>query len=430
MLLRIFTRGRACWATAGTAWFLMAALAGCHSPKPFQKVASAKASGESMVIKAGYVQDGDKLTFKGAADMMAAEDLYLKKEYKKAQKLFERVADDTANPPLEAEKARFFEAECKRLREYYDDAMATYNRLLKDFQYGVYREQAVGRMYEIANFWLKDSRDQIQAEQEKAEGKRWFVPWNYVHFDKRKPLLDQEGRALKMMEQVYYNDPTGPYAEKALFSAGYVHFVRQNFREADELLTQLIESSDRNGGKSEYRDRAIELAVLAKTNSAGGSDYDGRKTSESLKLIQQAKMTSPELITAKGEFLDNQAKMIHYVQAEKDFNIAEFYRRTGHPASAWFYYELVRRRYQGTEFHDQAVARMKDINVDLNGEHKQGDFARSTRREWNRIILGHEIPTLAKDQAVPAVPGVMPTHNPVVQTGQQQAIPSEFLPRR
>jgi tetratricopeptide (TPR) repeat protein len=45
---------------------------------------------------------------------------------------------------------------------------------------------------------------------------------------------------------------------------------------------------------------------------------------------------------------------------EKEFQIAEFYRRTGHPTSARFYYDLVVRRYPETEFGDMAKRRLEE----------------------------------------------------------------------
>jgi hypothetical protein len=50
-------------------------------------------------------------------------------------------------------------------------------------------------------------------------------------------------------------------------------------------------------------------------------------------------------------------------QAEKDYKMAEFYRRTGRPASAYYYYEIVRRRYPGTKFFDLATERMHEIKA-------------------------------------------------------------------
>jgi hypothetical protein len=48
--------------------------------------------------------------------------------------------------------------------------------------------------------------------------------------------------------------------------------------------------------------------------------------------------------------------------ARKDFDIAEFYRRTGHPASAAFYYELVTRRYSGTDIAERARGRLAEMD--------------------------------------------------------------------
>jgi outer membrane protein assembly factor BamD (BamD/ComL family) len=412
---------------------IAAALTGCHGPNAFTRGDDKAPPTDSMIIHAGRVEETPATAFKGAADLANAEENFRLGDYRKAEKLYEKVADDTANPPLQAEKARYFEGECMRLRGDLPGAMGVYNRLLKDFQYGVFRERAVGRMYDIANFWLDDTRRQLDEETQRTQGKRWFVSWNFVHFNRRKPTFDEEGRALKALEQVYYNDPTGPYAEKSLYMAGYVQFRRGNFREADQLLSQAVEAADRNNRKSELRDQALELAILAKNNAGGGPDYDGRKAAESLKMIHQARMTSPELNSNRSDFLDNQAKIVRFMQAEKDYNIAEFYKRTGHPASAWFYYELVRRRYQGIEFHDKAVARMKEIHGDLAAQQQQSEFVKATRREWNKWALGHETPTLKDGQVVPPLPGEMPERkdSPILQTGGSQTMPpADFAPRR
>ena len=67
----------------------------------------------------------------------------------------------------------------------------------------------------------------------------------------------------------------------------------------------------------------------------------------------------PELINdpAMAEKLTRAKFAIRSQQAEKDFLMAEYYERTGHPGSAVFYYELVRRRYGGTRYSDLATDR-------------------------------------------------------------------------
>jgi len=47
--------------------------------------------------------------------------------------------------------------------------------------------------------------------------------------------------------------------------------------------------------------------------------------------------------------------------AEKDFKLAEFYRRTGIPGAARFYYELIRQRYLETDYAKRATQRLAEV---------------------------------------------------------------------
>jgi outer membrane protein assembly factor BamD (BamD/ComL family) len=367
------------------------------------------------------------------ADMAAAEELFAAGKFSEAQDRFERVADNTANPPLLAEKARFHQAECLRERGYWPKSVDVYNKMLTDFPAGVYREQACARMFEIADRWLDDTRDEMELDREKREGKRWMVVTNPFHLDSRKPLFDEEGRALQALEQIHYNDITGPSADKALFMAGYVHFYRGNYRDADHFFTQLIEMHK----DSPLRPQAIELAIMSKNNSTGGADYDGRKASEALKLVNYAESSDPQLVEKRGEFLTRQKMAIRFQQAEKDYKTAEFYQRTGHPGSAYFYYELVRRRYPGTKYSDLATVRMEQLKEQIEAEKakpKSPGMFEEIKGKWDRLWN--------KDPIVPnraAQPGEAPAgpefSRPQVPPAGSQALPppkplpQEFLPR-
>src|SRR5262249_4159299 len=158
-----------------------------------------------------------------------------------------------------------------------------------------------------------------------------------------------------------FADITGPLADKALFLAGTVKFYREDYRDADMFFTQLVESHP----NSPLRARAIELGIIAKQMGTGGADYDGRKVAEARKLVQGALQSEPTLAhdPEKEKFLTRQLVTCNLQQAEKDFKIAEFYRRTGHPGSAYFYYEIVRRRYPGTKYADEATQQMHDLHA-------------------------------------------------------------------
>src|SRR5207302_161389 len=119
------------------------------------------------------------------AQLAGAHELYRTGEYGKAETIFHKIAeghysgkdtffgrltDKTKVPTLVAEEARYYEAECLRRQSYYPKAADTYNKMLIDFPNGAFREQAVQHMFEIANFWLEDTRTTMDESKEQREG--------------------------------------------------------------------------------------------------------------------------------------------------------------------------------------------------------------------------------------------------------------------
>lgn len=318
---------------------------------------------DSLVLRGDKVE-ADKTAGQeaGVRQLAGANELYRRGDYALAEKVFRKVADNKHNTPQVAEEARYYEAECLRLQKRYPKASDVYTQLLTDFPNGMHREQAVERKFEIANVWLDDTREDMKAHKEKEEGKRSLVmPAAFVHFEKEKPFFDEEGRAIEALDQVTLSDFNGRRADEALFLAGSVKFYREDYREADRYFSQIVEMHP----NSKLAPQAVELAIIAKNLETGGPDYDGRKVAEARKLVDTALRNYPELAAKKQEFLERQLAGINLQQAAKDFKIGEFYRRTGHPGSAYFYYEIVRRRYPGTPYFQMADERMREMRAKL-----------------------------------------------------------------
>jgi len=213
-------------------------------------------------------------------------------------------------------------------------------------------------MYQIADEWLNDFRNELERRKDESGILTWRPEWKNP-FDKKRVLVGQEGRTLEALDHVWTHDMMGPHADKALFWCGYVNFIRGNFQEADHFFSTL----DVMHKDSPLRPQAMAFAIQAKNNSTGGAVYDNRKCAEALQLVHVAEATVPEL-TQDPEMarkLNRARDQIRYQQAEKDFRMAEYYERTGHPGSAVFYYELVRRRYAGTRYSDVATDRKEHL---------------------------------------------------------------------
>ena len=96
-----------------------------------------------------------------------ARALFRAEDYAKAESYFSSVAGREKNPPTVVQEAMYYEAECLRLQGHVPKAADTYAALLKQFPNSVYREQCVQHMFDIANRWLDDTREQMREDKER-----------------------------------------------------------------------------------------------------------------------------------------------------------------------------------------------------------------------------------------------------------------------
>ena len=97
------------------------------------------------------------------------------------------------------------------------------------------------------------------------------------------------------------------------------------------------------------------------------------------------------------KFLTQEEFEIHQLEAERDYNIGKFWDRTGHPGSAYFYYEIVRRRYPGTEFATEAAKRMDELKAARTRKQKKTSRRRARPQETpNEKVRRRRLPSDAK----------------------------------
>ena len=341
---------------------------------------------DSLVLGDGGLVRDKGVDSEKQAELDGAKRLYQDKEYAKAEVMFHKIAHaqgnwlatahatfQTASKKLAlpiADDALYYEAVCQVYQKNYRDAEGTLRKYMKEFRNGAHANEANRRLFDIANYWLDDTRKLMQAYEEKREGKRfWVMPASYVHWSHDKPLMDSEGHALQCLEDVRLNDIGGPLGEKALFYIATIKFFREDYKDADYYYSQLYEHYP----NSPLAPKAIKQAIICKQLSTGGSCYDCRPVEESRKLIDTAARAYPQLISRDKDWISRQLVSVNLQQADRDFNIAEFYRRSGHPGSAYFYYELVIRRYPNTEYAEKAAALKNAVRDKV--VHEQGTTA-------------------------------------------------------
>ncbi|MBA4186716.1 MAG: hypothetical protein C0467_01735 [Planctomycetaceae bacterium] len=344
---------------------------------------------------------------KAQEKLATAKQLYEEGKYSKAMKAYREIADNQHNPSGMAEEARFMQAESRFAAGEYPEAVDTYHKLLLDFPTGVHRRESCARVFEICDYWLDDFRAELTRRSDETGVLKWHPEWKNP-LDKSKPFLGQEGRTLEALDHIWTHDMTGPTADKALFWCGYVNYVRGNFQEADHFFSTLVEMHK----ESPLRPQAMAYAIQAKNNATGGAEYDGRKCAEALQLVHVAEATLPEVSKSPemAEKLTRAKFAIRYQQAEKDFRMAEYYERTGHPGSAVFYYELVRRRYAGTRYSDLATEKKEHL-VALMKEGKPApgrDPFAVVQAKWKEVFGSPSASPKATDENEPKRDEVQP----------------------
>ena len=363
-------------ATVLVAVVALAAAPGCHTARSFKERVNGAVA---PLISSAY---DDPLA---ESKMQEAEALFTAGQYEKALGQFRTLADNKGNSAVLAERARYMQAECRYALKQFPEAADTYHKVLLDFPTGAYRRDCCQRMFDICDYWLDDFRDELEKRADEKGVLRWKPTWPKP-WDRSRPTVDQEGRTLENLERIHTHDITGPTADKAIFWCGYVNFIRGNFQESDQFFSQLVDMHK----DSPLRPQAMAFAIQAKNNATGGAVYDGRKTAEALQLVYVAEASVPELTNdpAMAEKLTRAKFAIRSQQAEKDFLMAEYYERTGHPGSAVFYYELVRRRYGGTRYSDLASERQaRLIGLMKDGRPDPGNdpFA-IAQAKWNEVF--------------------------------------------
>jgi outer membrane protein assembly factor BamD (BamD/ComL family) len=317
------------------------------------------------VYRAGHWENEGSLqpgTLSG--DCASAKVLFNRGDHSDAERVYHWLAaraKKEKNPDV-YEECLFMEAECQYAQREYPGARATYERLIKEFPSSRYRAEAVQRQFTIAEYWLNDTRAEMR-EREKNKGSWSFSLPTLVHFEKEKPTFDQEGNAQKACEAIYVEDPAGQLAPQALYRAGGVSYFRERYDESDTYYSMLVDQYP----KSPLAAPALELAIQSKVSQVRGPDYDTKKLVEARQLVDTALRSYPEL-NEKRDTLERTLVSINEQQAEKDFNVAEFYRRTSHPGAAYFYYEIVRRRYAGSPWAGKATERMKELRDKVEQE--------------------------------------------------------------
>jgi outer membrane protein assembly factor BamD (BamD/ComL family) len=283
---------------------------------------------------------------KADAELEAAKKLFEQGKLAESEKEFTRIAKDRKGTPW-GETAQYYLAESQYQRGKYVDAHDNFEKLYATYPATDYRDKLVSREYAIAQLWG------LQEDPKAPKDK--LLPW-YRRFDGGLPIIDVSGYALKALEHVRHNDPTGDLADDAAIQIAEYYIRHQDYETAAMYYDQFIVEY----AKSPYLQKVQHAAIDARIKGYLGPEYDSSGLEKARGLVKKTLETFPEQ-QASYEGLYHTLDVINNAEAEKAFLTASYYKRVNKVASAEFYFGKIPQRWPGSPWAVKAKVELAQL---------------------------------------------------------------------
>ena len=184
----------------------------------------------------------------------------------------------------------------------------------------------------------------------------------YLNGKKRKIFrmfwVSAQDEGQTMLEKIFRHDPRGVRGKAALLTLADYHFREGKFGEAEDEYQRLITNYPKDADVPQLK----LLAAQAALGRFRGVKTDSRSLSDAEQRFRFLKEDHPDI--ARKEQVDLVMDGIKERKAEKDYDIADFYRRTNKEKGAIFYYRAVIKNYPRTVWADKARGRLAAMGVD------------------------------------------------------------------
>ncbi|TWT75070.1 tetratricopeptide repeat protein [Allorhodopirellula solitaria] len=270
-----------------------------------------------------------------------------KSKFEKAAKLFHRAAEAEPDSAL-SQDALFMQGESLFFADQLPDAAEAYQKLQKDFPRNRHSDRVASRLFEITQYWI---------DTEKARAGSW---WSLNLFDPTRPRLDVDGHAIRVLDQIRYDDPTGRLADDATMAAAAEYIRQGNYEMANEFLTDLRDTFP----DSEHFFIAHLLGIRAKLEIYGGPRYSGLMLEEAEKLIEQTRQRFPDKMQEQetADMIARAAAEVAYRRAEHLFERAQYREKRSENRAAAKYYQNILDNYPSTPLADKSRERLEAIS--------------------------------------------------------------------
>ena len=266
--------------------------------------------------------------------------------FKKAAGLFHDAGEAAPGTALQQD-ALFMQGESLFFADRLVEASEVYETLQKDFPRNRHIDRVASRLFSISRYWVEVAKEQ--------EGS-WFT---LNLFDAKHPRIDTDGHAIRVLDQIRYDDPTGRLADDATMAAAAEYIRQKDFEKADEFLIDLRETF----ADSEHLFLAHLLGIRCKMEIYAGPRYSGLVLDEAETLIRQTRQRFPDKLREEkyGEMIARAAAEIDFHRAGRYAYRAEFREKKGEYGAARYYYNELLKSHGDTPQAKVARKRLQQI---------------------------------------------------------------------
>jgi len=272
------------------------------------------------------------------------EALFREKRYHEAEKQYKLAARRAPDTAIE-EDAMFKMAECQFFTDRYSKALDTYGELLKTYDNSRHLDIISRRRFAVGDYW----------EKLYTTKNLWPLAPNVV--DKKRPMFDTGGHALKAFQSIMESDSTGPLADDAVMQMANGYFKRERYNDSSDYYKMLRE----NYPKSDHQYTAYLLGLQSETRRYQGPHYDSKPLDNAEKLVDQLLTQFPGQIENEKPRLMETRQMLRGQRALRELELARYYDRLKYYGAAKRHYTEVAKQWPQTPLAEQANERMAQL---------------------------------------------------------------------
>jgi outer membrane protein assembly factor BamD (BamD/ComL family) len=183
-----------------------------------------------------------------------------------------------------------------------------------------------------------------------------------IHADRRKPFLNEEEDALRLLRCIYASDPTGPLAPHALFCLGITALFRQDYCSAEKCFSLFLDNAAVKGHPKDPRVQRV-LLVLIDVKYLGTHEpwNEARRLGEARSLTDKALQREDIPAVTKASLRETRMA-IDLRLAEIALNVALAAERRSDWRGAREVYDSICRRYPETMAEEEARRRLERMH--------------------------------------------------------------------